>query len=77
MMKGMGRGVLHGWPGSAFADPAQIETLKRELGITAAQEVGWNKYAKAAQNAAAAKTVRESVDPSAVGRMTPRIALPS
>ena len=39
MMKGMGPGMLHGGPGSAFADPAQIETLKGELGITAAQDV--------------------------------------
>ena len=62
--EGHGPGMLHGGPGSAFADPAQIETLKGELGITAAQEVAWNKYAKAVQDAAAAKrTARESVDP--------------
>lgn len=72
MMKGMGPDMLHGGPGSAFGDPAQIETLKGELGITAAQEVSWNKYAKAVQDAAAAKkTARESVDPGAVSRMTP------
>jgi hypothetical protein len=71
-IKGMGPGMMHEGPGSAFADPAQIETLKGELRITAAQQVAWNKYAKAVQDAAAAKrTVRESVDPSAVGRMTP------
>lgn len=72
MGKGMGPGMMHEGPGSAFADPAQIETLKGELGITAAQEVAWNNYAKAVQAAAAAKrTVRESVDPSVVSRMTP------
>ena len=71
-MKGMGPGMMHKGPGSAFADPTQIETLKGELGITAAQEVAWNKYAKPVQDAAAAKrTVRESVDPSVVSRMTP------
>jgi hypothetical protein len=58
--------------GAAFADPAQIETLKAELGITATQETGWNTYAKAVQDAAAAmRTARESVDPSAVSKMTP------
>jgi len=72
MGKGMGPGMMHEGPGSAFADPTQIETLKGELGITPAQEVAWNKYAKAVQDAAAAKrTVQESVDPSAVSRMTP------
>jgi hypothetical protein len=59
-------------PGGAFADPAQIDTLKGELGITAAQEAAWSKYTKAVQDAAAAmKTARESVDPSAVHGMTP------
>jgi hypothetical protein len=69
MMKGMGPGVMHG---SSFADPAQLNTLKGELGITAAQEAAWGKYAKAVQDAAAAmKTTRESVDPSAVNKMSP------
>jgi hypothetical protein len=69
MMKGMGP-MMHGR--GAFADPAQIETLKGELGITAAQETAWSKYAKAVQDAAAAmKTTRETVDPSAVSRMAP------
>jgi hypothetical protein len=69
MMKGMGP-MMHGR--GAFADPAQIDTLKGELGITATQEAAWGKYAKAVQDAAAAmKTARESVDPSAVSRMTP------
>jgi hypothetical protein len=69
MMKGMGP-MMHGR--GAFADPAQIETLKGELGITAAQETAWSKYAKAVQDAAAAmKTTRETVDPGAVSRMAP------
>jgi hypothetical protein len=69
MMKGMGP-MMHGR--GAFADSAQIDTLKGELGITTAQEAAWGKYAKAVQDAAAAmKTARESVDPSAVSKMPP------
>jgi hypothetical protein len=69
MMKGMGQ-MMHGR--GAFADPAHVETLKAELGITAAQETAWSKYAKAVQDAAAAmKTTRETVDPGAVSRMAP------
>jgi hypothetical protein len=78
MMQGMGghgpgmKGMMHGSRGAAFADPAQLEALKGELGITAAQETSWSKYARAVQDAAAAmKTARENVDPSAVSRMTP------
>jgi hypothetical protein len=72
MMQHRGGGAMHGGPGHALADPAQIETLKTELGITPAQEPAWNGYAKAVQEAAAAmKTARESVDPEAVGKMSP------
>lgn len=74
MMKGqgMGPGMMHGGGGSTFADPARIEALKTELGITAAQEQAWSKYAKAVQDAAAAtRTAREGVDPQAVSKMTP------
>jgi hypothetical protein len=72
MMKGMGPGMMHGQRGAAFADPAQLETLKGELGITAAQQTAWSKYATAVQDAAAAmKTARESVDPEAVSKMSP------
>jgi hypothetical protein len=71
-MKGMGLGMMHGRAGLGFADPAQLETLKTELEITAAQEQAWSKYAKAVQDAAASmKTTRESVDPEAVSKMTP------
>jgi hypothetical protein len=72
MMKGMGPGMMHGRASLALADPAQLETLKTELKITAPQEQAWGKYAKAVQDAAASmKTTRESVDPGAVSRMTP------
>jgi hypothetical protein len=70
MMKGKGS-RMHGARG-AFADPAQIDTLKGELGITATQEAAWGKYAKTVQDVAAAmKTARESIDPSAVSGMSP------
>jgi hypothetical protein len=69
---GMMKGMMHGRQGAAFADPTQIERLKAELGITATQETAWNTYAKAIQDAAAAmRTARENVNPSAVSKMTP------
>ena len=72
MMKGMGPGMMHGRAGMGLADPAQLETLKTELQITASQEQAWGKYAKAVQDAAASmKTRRESVDPEAVRKMSP------
>lgn len=71
MMKGMGPGMMHGRAGLGI-DAAQLEALKTELKITAAQEQAWSKYAKAVQDAAATmKTTRESVDPEAVSKMTP------
>ena len=63
------------WP-DVQLDPAQIETLKTELGITAAQEPAWTKYAKALQDAATAmKTAREGIDPEAVSKIEPAGAL--
>jgi hypothetical protein len=68
----MGPG-MHGGPGQAQFDPARIDTLKTELGITAAQESAWTKYAKAIQDAATAmKTTREGVDPNAVSKLNPQ-----
>jgi hypothetical protein len=72
MMQHMGGGAMHGGPGHALADPAQIETLKTGLDITPAQEPAWDKYAKALQDATAAvKTTHEGVDPEAVAKMSP------
>ena len=76
MMKGMGHGMgpgmMHGGPGLTLADPARIEALKAELAVTPAQEPAWSKYAKAVQDAAATmKTTQESIDPTAVSKMTP------
>jgi hypothetical protein len=76
----MGQGVrgqmgpgMHGGPSQTFADPVQIETLKKDLGITAAQEPAWTKYAKAIEDAAATmKATREGVDAEAVGKMSPQ-----
>jgi len=71
MGPGMGPGMMRGGPGFAFTDPAQIDALKKELGITTAQEPAWTKYMKALQDAATnMKTTRESVDPAAVSKMT-------
>jgi hypothetical protein len=78
MMHQQGPGMGHRMtqqdgPSFSFGDPTQIESLKREIGITAAQEPAWNKYAKAIQNASTTmKTTREGVDPTAVSKMTPQ-----
>jgi len=70
---GMGHRMTQEGPGLTFADPTQIEGLKRELGITTAQEPAWNKYTKAIQDASTAmKTTREGVDPNVVSKMTPQ-----
>jgi hypothetical protein len=67
----MGPG-MRGGPGLMQFDPARVDTLKTELGITAAQEPAWTKYAKAIQDAATAmKTTREGVDPNAVSKLSP------
>ena len=67
----MGQG-MHGGPGLAQFDPARIDTLKTELGITEAQEPAWTKYAKAVQDAATAmKTTGEGVDPNTVSKLSP------
>ncbi len=74
MQPGMGPGMMMGGtPGAIFADPAQIETLKKELAITLTQEPAWAKYTKAIQDAATTmKTARESVNPDAMGKLSPQ-----
>jgi hypothetical protein len=68
----MGPG-MRGGPGMTQFDSAQIDTLKTELGITAAQEPAWTKYAKAIQDAAATmKTAREGINPDAVSKLSPQ-----
>ena len=67
----MGPG-MPGGPGQTFVDPARIDSLKSELGITAAQEPAWTKYTKAIQDAATSmKTTRETVDPETVSKLSP------
>src|SRR5665647_686659 len=73
MGRGMGPGMMFGGAGPTFADPAQIETLKKDLGITSAQEPAWTKYARQIQDSAATmQTTREGVDPEAVSKMNPQ-----
>lgn len=49
----MGHGGMRGGPGLALAEPAQLDALKKDIGITAAQEPAWTKYTKTLQDAAA------------------------
>jgi hypothetical protein len=73
MGAGMGPGMMSGAPAAIFSDRAQIETLKKEIGITAAQESAWTKYTKALQDAATAmKTAREGVNPDTIGKLSPQ-----
>ncbi len=52
---------FHGGPRFAMLDPARLDTLKTELGITAEQEPAWTTYTKTVQDAATAmKTSREA-----------------
>ena len=70
---GMGPGMMHGAAGPTQFDPARLETLKTELGITAVQEPAWTSYAATVQDAAAAmKTTREGINPDIIGKMTPQ-----
>lgn len=72
-MQHMGRGMTHGAPGLTEADPAKIEALKSELGITPAQEPAWTNYVKALQDAAATmKTTRDGGDHDTIGKMSPQ-----
>ncbi len=73
MHSGMGPGMMSGAPGAIFANQVQIETLKKELGITATQEPAWTKYAKTIQDAGTTmKAAREGVDPDAVSKLSPQ-----
>ena len=72
---GGGNGARHDarCPRPDTFDPARLETLKTELGITAVQEPAWTKYATTVQDAAAAmKTTREGIDPDTVSKMSPQ-----
>ncbi|MFO1116654.1 MAG: Spy/CpxP family protein refolding chaperone [Beijerinckiaceae bacterium] len=49
----MGGGWMRGGPQFAMTDPAQLDGLKKEIGITTAQEPAWTKYSKTIQEAVA------------------------
>ena len=52
-------------------DPARLESAKKEIGVTEAQEQAWTKYATTLKEVAEArKARRESIDRSAIGRMS-------
>jgi hypothetical protein len=58
-MQGQRGPGFQGGPRFAAFDPARIDSLKTELGITAGQEPAWTKYTKTVQDAATAmKTAR-------------------
>jgi hypothetical protein len=72
MHRGPGTGPAHRGPGHTFLDPTNLDTLKRELAITPAQEEAWTKYAKTVEDASTAlAAAREGVDPDAVRNMSP------
>jgi hypothetical protein len=59
--------------GPVFANPAQLETLKKDLGITPAQETAWTKYVKTVEDAATTgKTAREGINPDAISKLSPQ-----
>ncbi|MFN3350232.1 hypothetical protein [Pseudorhodoplanes sp.] len=70
---GMGRG--YGPRHGRFGEPmgqAALDSAKRELGITAAQEEAWTKYAATLKEVGDARRARrDSVDRDAIRRMSP------
>jgi hypothetical protein len=57
--------------GRAF-DPAQLDSVKKEIGLTAAQEPVWTKYASTLKEVAdARKARRDSIDRDAMRKMSP------
>ena len=57
--------------GRAF-DPAQLDSVKKEIGLTAAQEPVWTKYAATLKEVAdARKARRDSIDRDAIRKMSP------
>jgi hypothetical protein len=64
-------GMRHGAMAGAFGDPAQFDTLKAELGITAAQEPAWTAYTGTLRETAASmRAGHESVDMNAIHAMS-------
>ncbi|MBI5910286.1 MAG: Spy/CpxP family protein refolding chaperone [Betaproteobacteria bacterium] len=72
-MRGQMGPRMHGGPGMTQFDPARIDILKTELGITSAQEPAWTKYAKAVQDSAATmQKAREGINPDAISKLSPQ-----
>lgn len=73
MHPGMGFGMMGGTPGFALTDPAQLDKLKKEIGITTAQEPAWTTYAKTVQDAAATmKAAQEGINPETFSKLSPQ-----
>lgn len=78
---GMGRGYgMHrggedrgpGYGRMGAADPAELDSLKKELSITAQQEAAWTKYAGAVKEAGdAMRTRREAMRAGAARNLSP------
>ena len=71
-----GRGPRYGMDGGrgrmSAADPAELDSVKKEIGVTAAQEQAWTKYAAAIKEAAdARKARREGIDHDAMRKLSP------
>jgi hypothetical protein len=63
---GMVNGMMQSRLGLTQLDPAQIETLKTSLGITAAQEAAWSKYSNVLRDVATTmKSAREAAKTAA------------
>lgn len=73
--RGYGRGWGHGRHGSMGRgrfDPAQLDSVKKEIGVTAAQEQAWAKYAGAVKEVSdSARKRRESMDAGAARGLSP------
>jgi hypothetical protein len=63
---GMGAGMMQGGPGLTQLDPAQLESLKTDLGINSAQETAWAKYSNVLREVATTmKSTREAAKTAA------------
>jgi hypothetical protein len=66
---------MQGGPRFGFFDPARIDSLKTELGITAEQEPAWTQYTKTVEDAATAmKTARAELTKDATKVQQERFA---
>ena len=60
-----------GYPGYQGFDPARLDSIKREIGVTPAQEAAWTKFTTTLKEASDARRARrDNFDRSAVSRMS-------